>query len=96
MTETTAAGTLAKPIPVHANGKPARCLFDDCGGGLVTRGPLWLCLACGAWFTLAGPLSDDDRAEIEERAAIKEYDAGMTRDRAEIEAANEYREGAKP
>ena len=93
--EGPSAGSFARPIRVHADRKPADCLFDDCAGRLMTRGPLWLCDSCGCWFTYAGPLSDDDRAILEERAAIKQFCAGMTRDQAETQAADEFTLGVR-
>lgn len=91
--EGPSAGSFARPIRVHADHKPTGCLCDACEGRLLTRGPLWLCDSCGCWFTWAGALSNDDRALLEERAAVKEFDAGMTREAAETAAAAEFTPG---
>lgn len=62
----------------------------DCGGRIERRGPLGLCGTCGTWQEAGRALTDDDQASLNERAAIREYDALETRTDAEINAALEY------
>lgn len=62
----------------------------DCGGRIERRGPLSLCGTCGTWQAAGRALTDDDQAILNERAAIREFDALETRTDAEINAALEY------
>lgn len=62
----------------------------DCGGRIERRGPLSLCSTCGTWQAAGRALPDDDQASLNERAAIREFDGGLTREDAETGAALEY------
>lgn len=79
-------GAPVRPVPVRG-GELTRCAWDNCGGELVTRASLQVCIRCMTWYIPAGPVSEDDQAALNERAAIHEYEGGLSREVAEMFAA---------
>ncbi len=87
------AGSIVRPVPVRFNieNPPAECLMDNCTGGeLLARGSLFVCAACGVWYSNAGALSTADQLSLTDRTAIREDAGKQTRETAEKQAAFEF------
>lgn len=73
-------GSISRPIPIRFNNTPRYCPMDNCPDGeLQARGPLFICTECGCWYSRSEVLSEDKQVVLDERAAIREFDAGQER-----------------